>query len=140
MAFYSPCRAPFLGHLSVRALSLSAIVMASFSGSAVAQVLTVDGNQLLSWCNTNINREAVGDFAIKGGGCLGYLTSIVNIQMSGAAVAGRRACVPPNADMNSDRRHLQGLYARSSGEEAPAGGKPCCTGVFRSFPVPSLSA
>jgi hypothetical protein len=89
-----------MGARSVRALALSATIMASLSGSAVAQLMTVDGNQLLSWCDTNINREAAGDWAMKGGTCLGYLTSIVNIQMSGAAVAGRRACLPPNANMN----------------------------------------
>ena len=37
---------------------------------------------------------------MKGGTCLGYLTSIANIQTSGAAVGGRKACIPPNADMN----------------------------------------
>src|SRR5437899_12181946 len=56
---------------------------------------------------------------MKGGTCLGYLTSIANIQTSGAAVGGRKACIPPNADMNQmvdvfrgyrrdhpERRHL----------------------------------
>ena len=81
--------------------------------------MSVDGNLLLSWCNTNINRERTGDWAMKGGTCLGYLTSIVNIQMSGVALGGRKACIPPNADMNQivdvlraymrdhpERRHL----------------------------------
>jgi Rap1a immunity proteins len=76
------------------------ILLLSLCRLAEAQMVSVDGNQLLSWCDTNINRERVGDWAMKGGTCLGYLTSIVNIQMSGAALAGRRACIPPNADMN----------------------------------------
>ena len=76
------------------------IVLVGLFRLAAAQMVSVDGNQLLSWCDTNINHERVGDWAMKGGTCLGYLTSIVNIQMSGAAVGGRRSCIPPNADMN----------------------------------------
>jgi hypothetical protein len=76
------------------------IALASLSRLAAAQTASVDGNQLVSWCDTNINRERVGDWAMKGGSCLGYLLSIVNIQTSGAAVGGKRACIPPNADMN----------------------------------------
>ena len=62
---------------------------------------------------------------MKGGTCLGYLTSIANIQTSGAAVGGRKACIPPNADMNQivdvfrgyrrdhpERRHLPAQISR----------------------------
>jgi hypothetical protein len=76
------------------------VVLMSLSRLAAAQTVSVDGNLLVSWCDANINRERVGDWAMKGGSCLGYLLSIVNIQMSGAAVSGKRACIPPNADMN----------------------------------------
>jgi Rap1a immunity proteins len=76
------------------------IALMRLSSPTAAQTVSVDGNLLVSWCDANINRERVGDWAMKGGSCLGYLLSIVNIQTSGAAVGGKRACVPPNADMN----------------------------------------
>lgn len=114
---------------------LSAILLACFSRPAPAQMLSVDGNLLLSWCNTNISREVVGDWAVKGGTCLGYLWSIVNIQMSGATVAGRRACVPPNADMNQivdvfrsymrDHPEKRHLLATNLAAEAISGAFPC---------------
>lgn len=96
---------------------------------------SVDGNMLLGWCNTNIHRERTGDWALKGGGCFGYLTSIANLQMSGAAVGGRKACIPPGIDMNQivdvfrsylrdhpERRHL---LAANLAAEAFASGFPC---------------
>lgn len=65
-----------------------------------AQVISVDGNMLVGWCDTNINQERTGDWAMKGGACMGYLTAIMNIQSTGASVAGRRSCIPPNVNMN----------------------------------------
>jgi hypothetical protein len=76
-------------------------------------------NTFAKWCATNANRERIGDVAIQAGSCLGYLFSIIDIQSSGGAVNGKKACIPRNADMNQmvdlfknyvrahpDRRHL----------------------------------
>jgi hypothetical protein len=38
------------------------IVLTNLSRLAAAQTVSVDGNQLVSWCDTNINRERVGDW------------------------------------------------------------------------------
>jgi hypothetical protein len=37
---------------------------------------------------------------MQGGACVGYLSSIIDIQTSGSAVNGKKACIPLNADMN----------------------------------------
>ncbi|MET4512581.1 Rap1a/Tai family immunity protein [Bradyrhizobium sp. I1.7.5] len=109
------------------------IVLASVSRPTTAQ--TVDGNLLVSWCDANINRERVGDWAMKGGSCLGYLLSIVNIQTSGAAVGGKKACIPPNVDMNQivdvfrgyvrERPEKRHLLAANLAAEAFALAFPC---------------
>jgi hypothetical protein len=111
------------------------IVLVGLFRFAAAQMVSVDGNQLLSWCDTNINRERAGDWAMKGGTCLGYLTSIVNIQMSGAAVGRSRSCIPPNADMNQivdvfrgyvhDHPEKRHLLAANLAAEAFALAFPC---------------
>jgi hypothetical protein len=118
-----------------RSCIFAIIVLASFSRPTAAETASVDGNLLVSWCDANINRERVGDWAMKGGSCLGYLTAIVNIQMSGGAVSGKKACIPPNADMNQivdvfrsyvrgrpEKRHL---LAANLAAEAFAFAFPC---------------
>jgi hypothetical protein len=72
---------------------------------------------------------------MKGGSCMGYLISIVNIQTSGAAVGGKRACIPPNADMNQivdvfrgyvrDHPEKRHLLAANLAAEAFALAFPC---------------
>lgn len=116
-------------------IALFGSVLMIFPTVATAQMADVDGNTLMGWCNTNINQERVGDFAMKGGGCFGYLTAIANLQMSGAAVGGRRACIIPNANMNQvvdvfkaylkdhpERRHL---LAANLAAEAFSQAFPC---------------
>jgi|tagenome__1003787_1003787.scaffolds.fasta_scaffold20728009_3 hypothetical protein len=76
------------------------LAFASFSTLANAQVVDVSGNLLVSWCNTNINQERAGDWAMKGGACMGYLTAITDFQATGAAVAGHKSCISPNVNMN----------------------------------------
>lgn len=102
-------------------LVLAAWMLTNFPASAEAQMVSVDGNTLLGLCNANLKQERIGDWAMKVGTCLGFLTAIVNINLSGAAVGGRKACIPSNADMNQvvdvfkaylrdhpERRHLLG--------------------------------
>ncbi|OKO67263.1 Rap1a/Tai family immunity protein [Bradyrhizobium sp. AS23.2] len=117
-------------------LVLAGWMLTNFSAPVEAQMVSVDGNTLLSLCNANIKQERTGDWAMKGGTCLGYLTSIANIQMSGVAIGGRRACIPANVDMNQvvdvfrsylrdhpERRHLlaANLAAEAFGAAFPCG-------------------
>lgn len=111
------------------------IALMSLPTFAEAQIVSVDGNLLLGWCDTNINRERTGDWAMKGGSCLGYLLSVLNLQMSGAQVGGRKACVPANANMNQivnvfraymrDHPEKRHLLAASLAAEAFAMAFPC---------------
>jgi hypothetical protein len=107
----------------------------NFSGVSQAQIRNVDGNMLSSWCTANANRERLGDVAMQGGACVGYLSSIIDIQTSGSVVNGKKACVPLNADMNQivdlfknyvrdhpERRHL---LAANLAAEAFALAFPC---------------
>jgi hypothetical protein len=73
------------GTLMIRTtfLIISVMTTISYSGSCLAEIKNVDGNLLLGWCNANINRNQLGDFAMMGGSCFGYLTSIVDIQCLG---------------------------------------------------------
>jgi hypothetical protein len=64
-----------------------------------------------------------------------YLLSIVNIQTSGAAVGGKKACIPPNADMKQivdvfrnyvrDHPEKRHLLAANLAAEAFALAFPC---------------
>jgi Rap1a immunity proteins len=111
------------------------IVWLHFPGVSHAEIRNVDGNMLSTWCVTNANRERLGDVAMQGGGCFGYLSSIIDIQTSGSAVNGKKACIPLNADMNQivdlfknyvrdhpERRHL---LAANLAAEAFALAFPC---------------
>jgi len=113
------------------------VVIASlyFFAPAQAEIRNADGNIVSTWCATNANRERIGDFAMQAGSCFGYLSSIIDIQSSGGAVNGKRACIPQNADMNQmvdlfknyvrdhpDRRHL---LAANLAAEAFALAFPC---------------
>lgn len=107
----------------------------NFSGISQAQIRNFDGNTLSNLCNTNANRETPTDLAMQAGACLGYLSSIIDIQTSGGQVNGRRACIPANADTNQivdlfknyvrdhpERRHL---LAANLAAEAFALAFPC---------------
>jgi hypothetical protein len=69
---------------------LAVIVLPSFTRLAAAQTVSVDGNLLVSWCDANINRERVGDWAMKGGSCLGReligprLSMVLNVAITSA--------------------------------------------------------
>jgi hypothetical protein len=111
------------------------IVSLQFLTAARAEIRNADGNIVSTWCSTNANRERMGDVAMQAGSCLGYLWSIIDIQSSGSAVNGKKACIPRNADMNQmvdlfknyvrdhpDRRHL---LAANLAAEAFALAFPC---------------
>jgi hypothetical protein len=111
------------------------IVSLHFLAAAQAEIRNADGNIVSTWCTTNANRERIGDFAMQAGSCFGYLSSIIDIQSSGNAVNGRKACIPRNADMNQmvdlfknyvrdhpDQRHL---LAANLAAEAFALAFPC---------------
>jgi hypothetical protein len=111
------------------------IVWLHIPGVPRAEIMNADGNTVSKWCATNANRERIGDVAIQAGSCLGYLFSIIDIQSSGGAVNGKKACIPRNADMNQmvdlfknyvrdhpDRRHL---LAANLAAEAFALAFPC---------------
>jgi len=76
------------------------IVLASLTGPAAGQLVTVDGNHLMNYCDAVSSRDRVEDWAIKSGYCLGYLRAIANLQMSGVAVGGKEACFRSGTDMN----------------------------------------
>lgn len=111
-----------------KSCAFAIIVLASFSKLAVGQMVTVDGNHLLTYCEANVSRDRVDDWDRRSGYCLGYLRAIANIMMSGIAVDREKACISPNADMNQivdvfhlymknhpERRHLpaQNLVAEA---------------------------
>jgi Rap1a immunity proteins len=111
------------------------IVSLHFLAAAQAEIRNADGNIVSTWCTTNANRERIGDFAMQAGSCFGYLSSIIDIQSSGNAVNGKKACIPRNADMNQmvdlfknyvrdhpDQRHL---LAANLAAEAFALAFPC---------------
>jgi hypothetical protein len=111
------------------------IVWLHFPGVPRAEIMNADGNTVSKWCATNANRERPGDVAMQGGACVGYLSSIIDIQTSGSAVNGKKACIPLNADMNQivdlfknyvrdhpERRHL---LAANLAAEAFALAFPC---------------
>jgi hypothetical protein len=116
-------------------LIFAMIVSLHFPAAARAEIRNADGNIVSTWCATNANRERIGDFAMQAGSCFGYLSSIIDIQSSGGAVNGKRACIPLNVDMNQivdlfknyvrdhpERRHL---LAANLAAEAFALAFPC---------------
>lgn len=111
------------------------IVSLHFPAAARAEIRNADGNIVSTRCATNANRERIGDFAMQAGSCLGYLSSVIDIQSSGNSVNGKKACIPRNADMNQmvdlfknyvrdhpERRHL---LAANLAAEAFALAFPC---------------
>jgi Rap1a immunity proteins len=108
--------------LSMRTTQIALFAMIAwlnFSGVSQAQIINFNGNTLSKLCEANANRETPADLGMKAGACLGYLSSIIDIQTSGGQVNGRKACIPLNADMNQivdlfknyvrdhpERRHL----------------------------------
>jgi len=111
------------------------IVWLHFPAEAQAEIRNADGNIVSTWCSTNANRERFGDVAMQAGSCLGCLSSIIDIQSSGNAVNGKKACIPQNADISQmvdlfknyvrdhpDRRHL---LAANLAAEAFALAFPC---------------
>jgi hypothetical protein len=67
------------------------IVSVHFLTAARAEIRNADGNIVSTWCSTNANRERIGDVAMQAGSCLGYLSSVIDIQSSGSAVNGKKA-------------------------------------------------
>jgi Rap1a immunity proteins len=123
--------------LSMRAtqIVLLAIIVWLLPGISQAEIRNFDGNTLSNLCKTNANRDTPSELAMQAGACLGYLSSIIDIQTTGGAVIGRRACIPANADMNQivdlfknyvrehpERRHL---LAANLAAEAFALAFPC---------------
>jgi Rap1a immunity proteins len=126
------------GKLFMRIAQISIFTMMIVSlhfPAAWAEIRNADGNIVSTWCSTNANRERIGDVGMQAGSCLGYLWSIIDIQSSGNAVNGKKACIPRNADMNQivdlfrsyvrdhpERRHL---LAANLAAEAFALAFPC---------------
>jgi hypothetical protein len=102
---------------------------------AQAEIRNADGNIVSTWCSTNANRERMSDVAMQAGSCLGYLSSIIDIQSSGSAINGKKACIPRNADMNQivdlfknyvrDHPEKRHLLAANLAAEAFALAFPC---------------
>ena len=87
--------------MRIARISLFAMIASlHFPAAARAEIRNADGNIVSTWCSTNANRDRIGDMAMQAGSCLGYLSSIIDIQSSGSAINGKRACIPRNADMN----------------------------------------
>jgi Rap1a immunity proteins len=87
--------------LGIAGWSTSAIiVLATLTRPAAGQLVTVDGNHLMNYCEALSSRDQVDDQAIKSGYCLGYLRAIANMLTSDVAVDAKDACLPTSADMD----------------------------------------
>jgi hypothetical protein len=111
---------------------LAIIVWLHLPGVAHAQLRNADGNMVSTWCATIANEATA---AMQAGSCLGYLWSIIDIQTSGGAVNGRKACIHRNADMGQmvdlfknyvrDHPEKRHLLAANLAAEAFATAFPC---------------
>lgn len=57
------------------------------------------GNAMVRWCSPPPSTDQTVAF-LAVGGCMGYLTAVLDMLGSGVEVGGRRACVPPGVDQN----------------------------------------
>jgi hypothetical protein len=121
--------------MSNRAWLAIMVCVVVLPATARAEIRNADGNIVSIWCSTNANRERIGDVAMQAGSCFGYLSSIIDIQSSGNAVNGKKACIPRNADMNQmvdlfknyvrDHPERRQLLAANLAAEAFALAFPC---------------
>jgi hypothetical protein len=82
-------------HIARFAVAIACLQLAP----ARTEIRNADGNIVSTWCSTNANRDRMSDVAMQAGSCLGYLWSIIDLQSSGSAINGKKACIPRNADM-----------------------------------------
>jgi Rap1a immunity proteins len=118
-------------HIARFAVAIACLQLAP----ARAEIRNADGNIVSTWCSTNANRERMSDVAMQAGSCLGYLWSIIDIQSSGSAINGKKACIPRNADMGQivdlfknyirDHPEKRHLLAANLAAEAFALAFPC---------------
>jgi hypothetical protein len=76
------------------------VVLGILAPPASAEVRNIDGNSLYRHCSVTANQTSPENFAMEAWACLGYVTAIMDGLSGGNSINGKRACIPPNVNMN----------------------------------------